>query len=322
MNQATTFIYGLLDPRTQQLRYVGKSNNPTDRLKGHISEAKSISKTHKSRWLRKLLNDSIFPELVILEEVSLCDFQAAEKWWIAYARSLGCLLVNGTDGGDCGKEFELEVRAKISKALKGRPKSEEHRINFGLSMKGRTLSEAHKEKIGASWYKKSELERKLIQFRKSLKMRGEGNPMYGKTHSPEILLKIKESRKDYEVSDATKLKLSAIFSGEGNPMFGRTHSPEARIKISEARLGKPGNAAFTGHTHSDETKHRMSESKKGKKFTSEHKAKIAAARKAAWDKKLEETGSRATGRKHTQEELDKMRRRSRQCKEVLINGAS
>lgn len=31
----TTFIYGLLDPRTKELRYIGKADDPNTRLAKH-----------------------------------------------------------------------------------------------------------------------------------------------------------------------------------------------------------------------------------------------------------------------------------------------
>ena len=34
-----TFIYTLSDPITNEIRYVGKTKNPSDRLKGHIKES-------------------------------------------------------------------------------------------------------------------------------------------------------------------------------------------------------------------------------------------------------------------------------------------
>lgn len=40
----TTFIYSLKDPRTNEIKYVGKSNNPKNRLNRHIRESKINTK--------------------------------------------------------------------------------------------------------------------------------------------------------------------------------------------------------------------------------------------------------------------------------------
>lgn len=53
------------------------------------------------------------------------------------------------------------------------------------------------------------------RLRNSLRTAGEGNAMFGKTHS-----------------DEAKAKLSRANSGEGNPMFGKTHGDEVRNKMS------------------------------------------------------------------------------------------
>lgn len=176
----TTFIYGLTDPRTQQLRYVGKANNPNHRYKGHLAE---ISRTYKSNWVASLRNQNKVPEMVILEEVPKTEWEEAEIWWIAYAKSLGAKLTNKCTGGG--------------------------------------------------------------------------------------------------ISDG-----------------------------------------YRGHKHPPETIARMSEIKKGKVFDPDHKAKIAAKRKAAWERREAVNGTKATGRKHTEETKAKMRansaRKGKPCSEANL----
>ena len=45
-----TFIYALIDPRTNEIRYVGKSNMPNIRYKAHIRNRKQ-NNTHKNNWI-------------------------------------------------------------------------------------------------------------------------------------------------------------------------------------------------------------------------------------------------------------------------------
>ncbi len=46
-----TFIYSLFDPSTNEIRYVGKSDNLNIRLIEHIRKCK-YSITHKNNWIK------------------------------------------------------------------------------------------------------------------------------------------------------------------------------------------------------------------------------------------------------------------------------
>ena len=115
MSVETTFIYGLRDPRDSQIRYVGKSNDPRHRLRGHLSRRGG---TYARNWIGSLLSDGIRPELVILEEVSKKRWKVAEQAWIQYLRRLGCKLTNlaAGGGGPSGRTMPAAERAarKIS----------------------------------------------------------------------------------------------------------------------------------------------------------------------------------------------------------------
>ena len=50
-----TFIYGLCDPETNEIRYIGKSNQPKKRLQDHIYSCERTV-THKNNWIKSLLN--------------------------------------------------------------------------------------------------------------------------------------------------------------------------------------------------------------------------------------------------------------------------
>lgn len=180
------FIYGLVDPRTKDIRYVGKSNKPMRRLTNHIRAALAGSRQHSGRWIAQVVGAGRRPELVILgfaasnEEACL-----AEREWIARCRDAGFDLTNKTDGGDGqspGYRWPDEARQKLSAATKGRRISEQHRQNMraafntpemkakrreihanlmasnpewvaktSAGMKGRRLSAESKAKMSAAW---------------------------------------------------------------------------------------------------------------------------------------------------------------------------
>ena len=41
-NTEIAYIYALLDPRDNEVRYIGKTTQPKNRLSGHIRECKNI----------------------------------------------------------------------------------------------------------------------------------------------------------------------------------------------------------------------------------------------------------------------------------------
>lgn len=63
----------------------------------------------------------------------------------------------------------------------------------------------------------SDEDRKRLSFR----MRGDKNPMFGKTHSNEV-----------------KKKLSEYSSGVNNPFYGRKHSDESKNLIGQSSKGR------------------------------------------------------------------------------------
>lgn len=121
----TTFIYALNDPETGECRYVGKANNPHDRLFGPQGHLKNChKKRHSACWIRSLVARGLVPHLEILQEVPVADWPLWERVWIKASRKIGMDLTNATDGGDAvpsfaGRSHLPETRAKISASQKG-----------------------------------------------------------------------------------------------------------------------------------------------------------------------------------------------------------
>lgn len=139
-NKMEVYIYSLSDPRTpDNIRYIGKSENPDERLrKGHLYEK---SNNHKDNWVQSLRKEGLKPKVELIDKVSVIEWQFWEKHYISLFRSWEFDLTNGTDGGDGrtpgfivseetrkklshpawnkGKNVPLETREKISSKLKG-----------------------------------------------------------------------------------------------------------------------------------------------------------------------------------------------------------
>jgi hypothetical protein len=124
------FIYDLSDPRTGEVRYVGKSVRPRERLATHIREARAGSIVHCKRWIAGLLAEGLAPVLGIIEETTRESANEAERYWIGCLLTAGSTLTNRTPGGDgqhAGYKPSAEVLAKLSAATKGRKATPEQR---------------------------------------------------------------------------------------------------------------------------------------------------------------------------------------------------
>lgn len=94
-----TYIYVLKDPRTDEVKYVGKSNDPNDRYRNHINKCRDKN-THKRNWINQLREQKVKPLMEIIDIINKDEWQKFEKFYIKKYLDMGCNLVNCTDGGD------------------------------------------------------------------------------------------------------------------------------------------------------------------------------------------------------------------------------
>jgi hypothetical protein len=94
-------IYKLIDPRNDNIRYIGKTVNPYRRIHSHISKAKLMTnKTHSGNWIRSLLFEGLKPRMEIIETIdNTLEWSEREIYWIKFYRELGVDLTNFKDGG-------------------------------------------------------------------------------------------------------------------------------------------------------------------------------------------------------------------------------
>ena len=136
MKWTVSHIYMLIDPRTDEIRYVGKSIRPYQRLQNHMNEPPTHC--HRSHWLSELRSLGLTPRLEVLE--TLCGewpWQEAECAWIARLRNLGARLVNNTDGGDGVLNLSGEGKKRMLSTWKGRKHRPESLLKMSLVRKGR-----------------------------------------------------------------------------------------------------------------------------------------------------------------------------------------
>lgn len=74
-------IYGLVDPRTGHVRYVGKTTKTLEaRLAEHTRSAKRGTRRHRDTWHRQLLGEDLVPSITLLAESD--DIDKDEVDWI------------------------------------------------------------------------------------------------------------------------------------------------------------------------------------------------------------------------------------------------
>ena len=145
--KATGHIYGLEDPRTGEIRYVGMTVQPLAvRLGEHCTASKIKVKTHKNSWIKSLVQLNMRPTIISIQVLPIEDLSLAEVYWIAFFRAQGLPLTNATDGGEGasnGHEISVEGRRRISeaqKALRSRPVIE---LNSGKIYRSGREAERH-----------------------------------------------------------------------------------------------------------------------------------------------------------------------------------
>lgn len=114
-----TFIYILIDPRNNQVRYVGQTINIEKRLKSHLRTNKTFN-VRKEEWILSLINDGLKPEIFIIDTLEN-DIDFWEIHYISLYAYYGFDLLNITIGGNdiIHRDRRLKHRDKI---LKDKPK--------------------------------------------------------------------------------------------------------------------------------------------------------------------------------------------------------
>jgi len=112
------YIYALIDPTDNRIRYIGKTNNIKERLKRHIKDCKKHGFwTPKNQWIKSLLEKNVKPQIQPLLETTKEDVNKYEIEYIKKYRELIPDLTNDTDGGDgydwTGRKHEEETIKRL-----------------------------------------------------------------------------------------------------------------------------------------------------------------------------------------------------------------
>jgi len=219
----TWTVYGLVDPRTHKIRYIGVTCRLAKRYQAHLCVAPK-GRTHCARWIRSLLALGLRPLQITLDVITDGRWQEAEKRHIEKQRLAGSNLTNLTDGGEGvpGRKHTTEAKAKISAAHKGRkgkPLTPEAKAKLIAANLGRKPSNECRAKISAS-----KTGRRLSPKHRAHLSEGQKNsPLCQKR-----LARLVQTSRGKHHSPEHRAKISAS-------LMGRICSPETRLKISNAK---------------------------------------------------------------------------------------
>lgn len=217
----TTFIYALCEPGTRTVRYIGKADDPKKRLREHRRSVSARKKNPLGDWLGSLLALGIKPEMVVLREVLIEQWELAEERFIRLARGCGMALVNSNDGGGGPTTHTPETCEIIRKTHLGVPKTPEHRSKIRDALQGVPKTPEHRAALTG------------------LKRSPEQCVNIGKSHlgiklpprSPEYCAAVGDRWRGVPKTPEQKAKISKTLTGRTLPPF----SPEHCAALSAGR---------------------------------------------------------------------------------------
>lgn len=169
-------IYKLIDPFTNEVRYVGKTEKSLKhRLSMHITTSiKNKNKTHKEAWITQVYNKGKRPIIELIEEVDFSDWQTKEIFWISQFNNLTNICRGGLGGtGRVYTESEREEKSILIKRLISEGKiiyTEKRNKKISESHKGKKLKDSTKQKLRlANIGKKQTFEQKLKTAKKVIR---------------------------------------------------------------------------------------------------------------------------------------------------------
>lgn len=146
----TVSIYFLSHPITNEIRYIGKTNNLQKRLTQHFFPKNLKKITPKNGWFKSLMKIGLKPTINLLDEVPSTEWQFWEQHYISLFLSWGFKLTNATTGGEgisLGYKFSETTRKNMSLSKLGKTFTEEHRKNISKSNEGNKNFLNHKHSI-------------------------------------------------------------------------------------------------------------------------------------------------------------------------------
>ena len=148
-------IYALHHSLSKHM-YIGKSSSGFRRPQEHgwPKAMERYAELPRTKWIKSLRKRGLDYQIAVIEELSRKeDLNEAERFHIAYMRSIGVALLNLTDGGDgfTGQHTD-EARAKMSAKNKWRGNSKRMgEVARGYWKKPEAREKKRQERLGTTW---------------------------------------------------------------------------------------------------------------------------------------------------------------------------
>lgn len=111
-------IYAIVCPITKDVKYIGKTfGTLKDRLSKHYSNSRDNSK--KKKWIDNCIENFVYPEIILLEEVNNTISNISEQKWISHY-GIDNLLNENKGGGGCSAKGYDNVLEKYKLFLNGK----------------------------------------------------------------------------------------------------------------------------------------------------------------------------------------------------------
>jgi hypothetical protein len=139
----TAWVYALIDPRDNQVKYIGKSINPKARLREHILKCNK-ERTKKGNWVKKLLSLSLEPQMKLLKEAQHTEIPYWEEHYIKHYKFDGITLLNYDDKGIGTAKVRTKETIESMKEKTSR-KVYQYDLNGNLLKEYKSLRDAERE---------------------------------------------------------------------------------------------------------------------------------------------------------------------------------
>ena len=104
-------IYGLIDPLTKEIRYIGQTRLPLqDRLNAHLNPQRGRASSPREHWIESLKRKNEIPQIFAIEIANYLEADKIERLWIAHYKRHGANLTycdNGPKATSEGKRKSI-----------------------------------------------------------------------------------------------------------------------------------------------------------------------------------------------------------------------